>query len=526
MSDHFSPECSGAAGARGRPADARGLRRGPGRHGPGAWLRLAAASTSLVVLLVALAPVQVFGQPAGAAAQAGPAATSAAALLDGWLEGTRIAASDVGLIAVPVDGGLPLLAHDSGQTFNPASTMKILTSLAALSILGPDHRWRTAAFLRGRLHDGVLRGDLVLRGGGDPKLVVEDLASFVDAMRREGLREIRGDLVIDDARYQVGRDSVERFDTDLSQPYNVRPHALLMNFKATRVVVRPTPRGAALVTLDPPLAGVPVHDDLRIARGPCRHGAAGLAVRDDDTGAGGPRIRVSGRYSPSCGEQGSFASVLEHPQFIGALFRSVWTSSGGVWQGRTRVEPGAGRGTPWLEWESPRTLADVVHDIDKFSNNVMARQVFLEIAVASGQAPATVEGARATLAGWLKAQGLELPGLFVDNGSGLSRNARIGAAAMARLLQHAAAGPHADVLRESLPVVGVDGTMRRRLVDAPIAGHAWIKTGSLDEVRAIAGYVDAASGRRYAVVFLVNGPRATGAPAAQDRFLMWVYRNG
>jgi D-alanyl-D-alanine carboxypeptidase/D-alanyl-D-alanine-endopeptidase (penicillin-binding protein 4) len=469
--------------------------------------------------------------PAAAQSAAAPGhgrpqpSAAASALLDDWLRGTGIAASDVGLFAVPVEGGPPLLAHDSGQAFNPASTMKILTSLAALSILGPEHRWRTAAFLRGRLGDGVLDGDLVLRGGGDPKLVVEDLAAFVQAMRRAGLREIRGDLVIDDARYDIGRDSVERFDLDLSQPYNVRPHALLMNFKATRVVVRPGPAGAAL-SLDPPLAGVPVDDELRIGRGPCRHGAAGLAVRDDDTDPRGPRIRVSGRYSPSCGEVGSFVSVLTHRQFIGALFRSVWSLAGGTWDGRVRVEPGAGRGAPWLEWVSARNLAEVVRDVNKFSNNVMSRQVFLELAVAAGQAPATVEGARGVLARWLQAQGLDVPGLFVENGSGLSRNARIGAAGLARVLQHAAAGPHGDLLRESLPVVGVDGTMRRRLADEPVAGRAWIKTGSLDDVRAIAGYVDAASGRRLAVVFIANGPRAASAPAAQDRFLRWIHANG
>ena len=463
--------------------------------------------------------------PGPATAQVRAAAPPSAALLDGWLQGTGIAPSDVGIYVVPVDGGPPLLAHDSGQAYNPASTMKIVTTLAALSVLGPEHRWRTGVHLRGELRDGVLHGDLVLHGGGDPKLVIEDLGAFVEAIRRAGLREIRGSLVIDDRRYDVGRDSVERFDLDLSQPYNVLPHAMLMNFKATRVVVQPG-AGGAQIALDPPLSGVPVENHLRIVRGACRHGAAGLTVRDDDTDLRGPRIRVSGPYSPSCGEQGSFVSVLSHDQFIGALFRAAWQAAGGAWDGRVRVEAGAARGAPWIEWVSPRTLADVVRDVNKFSNNVMARQLFLELAVAAGARPATVAGARAVLARWLAEQRLDLPGLFVENGSGLSRSERVGAAGLARLLQHAAAGPHADLLRGSLPVVGVDGTMKRRLADDPVAGRAWIKTGSLADVRSIAGYVDAASGRRHAVVFIVNGPRATAAPAAQDRFLRWIHANG
>ena len=463
--------------------------------------------------------------PAPAIGQGPQAAAATGTLLAGWLDGTGIAPSDVGLFVAPVQGGAPLLAHDSGQAFNPASTMKILTTFAALSVLGPEHRWRTAAHLRGELRDGVLHGDLILRGGGDPKLVIEDLTAFVDQMRQAGLREIRGSLVIDDGRYDVGRDSVERFDLDLSQPYNVLPHALLMNFKATRVVVQPGAGGAQL-RLDPPLAGIPVENHLRIARGACRHGAAGLAVRDDYVDPRGPLIRVSGPYSPACGEQGSFVSVLRHDQFIAALFRAAWQAAGGQWEGRVRVEPGAASGAPWLEWVSPRTLADVVRDVNKFSNNVMARQLFLELAVASGVRPATVVGAREVMGAWLARQGLELPGLFVENGSGLSRSERIGAAALGRVLQHAAAGQNADLLRESLPVVGVDGTMKRRLTDEPIAGRAWIKTGSLADVRSIAGYVDAASGRRHVVVFIVNGPRASAAPAAQDRLLRWVHANG
>ncbi|HWS75534.1 MAG TPA: D-alanyl-D-alanine carboxypeptidase/D-alanyl-D-alanine-endopeptidase [Quisquiliibacterium sp.] len=498
-------------------------------------VRVAGALIACLMLLGAARSVG--AQPAPVAAEARPAAgrqphrdvprppPSTAALLDVWLKGTGIAASDVGLVAVPVEGGPALLGHDSVQPFNPASTMKILTSAAALSILGPEHRWRTAAYLRGRLEDGVLTGDLVLRGGGDPKLVVEDLAAFVGEMRRAGLREIRGDLVIDDALFDVGRDSVERFDLDLSQPYNVRPHALLMNFKATRVIARPGPGGVE-IALDPPLAGVQIDNAVRVVRGPCRHGAAGLVVRDETIFGRPPGIRVSGSYSPSCGEQSSFVSVLSHRDFVGALFGAVWQAAGGAWSGRARVEPGAGRGTPWREWVSPRTLSDVVRDINKYSNNVMARQVFLALAAATGDSPATVERSREVLADWLRAQQLELPGLFVENGSGLSRSERVGAAGLARVLQHAAAGPHAALLRESLPVVGVDGTMKRRLADEPVAGRAWIKTGSLADVRSIAGYVDAASGRRYAVVFIVNGPRAVAAAAAQDRFLKWVHANG
>jgi D-alanyl-D-alanine carboxypeptidase/D-alanyl-D-alanine-endopeptidase (penicillin-binding protein 4) len=448
-----------------------------------------------------------------------------AAALGEWLRGSHIAPSDIGLVAVPVDGGIPLLSHDAGQPFNPASTMKILTTLAGFSILGPDYRWRTTAHLGGTIEAGVLGGDLVLRGGGDPKLVVEDLTAYVARMRKAGLREIRGDLVLDDALFDVGPDSVERFDTDLSQPYNVRPHALLMNFKSTRLVAAPGAGGARL-RLDPSLADVAIEDRVRLVRGPCRAGGVNLSVADSGPGQQ-PAIRVLGTYAPACGEQSLFVSVLSHRQYIHALFRSVWLASGGLWSGTTRIAPGAARGLPvWQEWVSPRTLADVVRDINKFSNNVMARQLLLMLAADPERRPVTLERARDAVGRWLASQGLDLPGAVIDNGSGLSRHERLSAASLAQLLQFAAAGPHADRLRESLPQVGVDGTMKRRLEGEPVASRAWIKTGSLVDVRAIAGYVDAASGRRYAVALLINGPRLERARMVQDRFLRWVHDNG
>ena len=511
-----------------------------------AWPRFAAVA--LVCAGMATAA------PAGAGTQGAPGAGTAERRLAGWLD-ERIAPEDVGLIALPVSGGAPLIVHNASKPMNPASTMKLLTSYAALAMLGPDYRWRTGAYLRGRLEGDVLHGDLILKGSGDPKLVIEDLTEFIAAMRRAGLREVRGDLVIDDSVFDVGERSVEDFDGDPTQPYNVRPFGLLMNFKATRIVVRPGRAGAS-VTLDPALDGIDVENRLRLMRGPCRAGSNALAVREAEARGSGsvangpngttprseerthavfdrktdakapPGIIVSGSYAPSCGELGVFASVLTHRQFVHALFRAAWLAAGGRWEGSTRIERGAATGAPWLEWEAPRTLAEVVRDVNKFSNNVMARQLLLTLGARGGDAPATEEGARRVLRDWLSAQGLALPELVVDNGAGLSRVARISAEGLARVLVQAAASPYADALRTSLPSVGADGTMKYRMAGERIAGNAWIKTGSLEGVRAIAGYVDAASRRRYAVVLFCNGESGRACAAVQDEFLRWVYARG
>ncbi|MBN9430686.1 MAG: D-alanyl-D-alanine carboxypeptidase/D-alanyl-D-alanine-endopeptidase [Burkholderiales bacterium] len=440
-----------------------------------------------------------------------------------WLAAGRLGQDQVGAIVLPLDGGPPLFAHEAQRPLNPASTMKLLTTYAALSLLGPDYRWRTELRLRGPLQDGVLRGDLILRGGGDPKLVIEDLAELMAHMRAAGLQRIDGDLVIDDSIYG-GDVTGAAFDGDPSQPYNVRPFGALMNFKSTKLVVRPNGRMAE-VSFDPALDDIPVDNQIKLVGGPCRHGVANLMVRDGAQ-AGAPTVRVAGSYSRACGEQSMFAAVLDHRQFVHALFKAAWRAAGGQWQGRTRIERNVSQGAPWLVWESPRTLADVIYDINKFSNNVMARHVMLQLAAEAGMRPAVEADAARIVWAWLAAQRLRFDELVVDNGSGLSREERTSAEHLARVLRHAATGPYADLLRDSLPVVGVDGTMRKRLLGEPIVGRAWVKTGSLNNVRAIAGYVDAASGKRYALALIVNGPGAAESRPLQDSLLRWVYENG
>ncbi|MBW6494890.1 MAG: D-alanyl-D-alanine carboxypeptidase/D-alanyl-D-alanine-endopeptidase, partial [Burkholderiaceae bacterium] len=334
---------------------------------------------------------------------------------------------------------------------------------------------------------------------------------------------IDGDLVLDDSLYDLAGENLSPLDGDASQPYNVAPDAALFNFKAVKITVRPSGQGAE-IALDPALAGVAVINEVRVKPGACTNGEAFL-VSDGGDGQD-PAIRVGGTIHSACGEQSQFSAVLNHQQFVRALFKAAWAGAGGSWDGKVRFVRGAARGVPWLVWESPRSLAQVVEDIHKNSNNVMARQLLLQIGAEVAPLPATIAGSRSVVRAWLELQGLHFPELVLDNGAGLSRDARISAHSLARLLLHAASGPYADTMRLTLPLAGVDGTMKRRLVGEELTGRAWIKTGSLDEVRAIAGYVDAISGQRYVVVMIVNGAQAAQSRSAQDGFMRWVFANG
>jgi serine-type D-Ala-D-Ala carboxypeptidase/endopeptidase (penicillin-binding protein 4) len=451
-------------------------------------------------------------------------AASAEMPLAVWLQAAGLKPDQVGVAVLDLANDVPLFLSHADLPLNPASAVKLVTTYAALSLLGPEYRWKTQFFLGKPLVGDILPGDLLVKGGGDPKMVIEDMQELVLRLRQKGLRDIQGDLLIDATLYDIGEQSTEVFDGDPTQPYNVRPNAALMNFKATNFIVTPGANGA-VVRMDPELADVQLDVNIKLVAGPCRYGAAGLSVSDD----GNPkaaRIVVQGNYSSACGEQGNYVSVLTHQQFIQGFFKAAWLAAGGVFNGQTRflkAAPFKGQ-KPWFVWESPRNLAEVSRDINKFSNNVMARQLLLQLSHEMTKLPATQERARHTTFSWLRQRGLIFPELVLDNGAGLSRVERLTAMHLAQLLKSASASPVAAALRDSLPVVGVDGTMRSRLSREPIARNAWIKTGSLVAVRSIAGYVRAASGRDLVVVVLVNGPRSEASQGLQDQILRWAYQ--
>jgi len=414
----------------------------------------------------------------------------------------------------------PVLSINPAMPMNPASTMKLVTTYAGLELLGPAYRWQTQSFLAGSLRDGVLEGDLVLKGGGDPHVTLEDFWLLLRGLRARGLKEIRGDLVLDRTRFGPLEYDAGRFDGDSLRPYNVGADALLLNFKSVRFQFWPdTASGVVHVSADPPI--VEVIQSLRLGDGPCGEWRDRVKA-DFQAPPPAPRALFSGTYNASCGEKDWHVALLSPTQYADALFRALWREVGGSLSGSVRDGSAPPQARPFGSFESP-TLSEAVRDMNKFSNNVMARQLFLTIAAEESGTPATYEAAQRAVKAWLAKKGLDFPELVIENGSGLSRNDRISAQSLAALLVSAFHSPSMPELLASLPLVAVDGTMRRRLKNGAIAGQAHIKTGSLSDVRAIAGIVLDRKGRRHAVAMIVNHPNAPQSQAAQDALLNWVY---
>jgi D-alanyl-D-alanine carboxypeptidase/D-alanyl-D-alanine-endopeptidase (penicillin-binding protein 4) len=472
-------------------------------------LLLAVKRSALAVMLV--------GSQAGSAQPA--QALSLPDTVSAALKTANVPASAIGIAVTPLSGsGLTLTANEN-QPMNPASTMKLVTTLAGLELLGPQYQWRTDLMSAAPLKNGVLEGDLWLRGSGDPQLVIEDLWLLVQRLRGAGVREIRGNLMLDRSAFEAAHHDPGAFDGETRRPYNAGPDALLLNYKAVsfHFIVDQENKQARVYAL-PTLAGLVAPATVRGSDGACNDWRARLG--GDFTDPLRPTFR--GSYPLSCGDKVWHVSMLDTGQYAEAIFRSLWDSSGGVWRGRVRegtVPPEARR----LAQHESRPLAELIRDINKYSNNVMARQLFLTLGGEVSRRPASTERAQRAVGDWLAGKGLDRREFVLENGAGLSRVERLTAAALARLLQSAFASPLMPEFVSSLPIVGIDGTMRRR---SGAAGSAHIKTGLLSDTRAIAGYVLAASGKRYAVVAFINHPNAGAGQPALDALLNWVYVQG
>ena len=433
-----------------------------------------------------------------------------------------IPSSAVGAYAQEVIAGRTLVSSNALAPLNPASTLKLVTTQAALQLLGPTYSWKTSAHASGVQRGDVLEGDLILRGGGDPRFNVESLWLFLRQLREKGLRRISGDLVLDHSRFESRPFDAAQFDNAPLKPYNAGPDALLLNYHAFALRLIPDQAGGrARISVEPPVSGLPVSGPL-LVEGECGSWNAGLVPSLSDQG-----IVVDGTYPYACGENVLYVHPyqMSRAAFFGAVFRRLWTEMGGTLDGKVRdgILPAEARLVG--DWQSP-PLTQVIADINKFSNNVMARQLLLTLAGETSTAPATPEAGAAAVRGWLQGRGIDAPELVLDNGSGLSRDGRISAMTMGRILLAAYNSPTMPEFISSLPLVGNDGTMRKRLRDQPVAGRAHIKTGSLDGVRAIAGYVMAASGKWYAVSFMVNHPNAGAAREPMDMLVQWIHEHG
>ena len=428
----------------------------------------------------------------------------------------RVKPSQVGIIIRRLSDDAVLVEHQAEKAFNPASLVKLFTAGMAVDVLGPNYRWKTTVAVDGAIKDGVLDGDLYFIGGGDPYLTVERFLFLLNDLRSRGIRVIRGDVVIDDSVFALPVHDERAFDGAPLKPYNVGAGGMVVNFKATKIVFFPQGNSVG-VYIDPPNKNLTVINKLRLSKGRCRNWRRNLREQylgDDDSG----KIILSGNYSRRCKEQAFYVSMLSHPAYVAGVFGALWERLGGEWEGNWRVGKAADDLAVISELESS-SLAEVMAAMNKFSNNVIARNVFLSLA--GDPSPQTKSAAKQAMREWLA--GIGIAEVAVSNGSGLSREARASARQFDLLLSFLWRHAYRADFVASLPIFGMDGTLKKRAKhNKSLIGQGRLKTGSLANVKSLGGYFRDAQGRPHVVVFLAKGVAGSRAKALQNDLLKWA----
>lgn len=467
---------------------------------------------------------------------------------DVWRALGNISLAETSFYVQAVDDLTPIISINASRAQNPASVIKLVTTYAALKKWGADYRWRTALQSQSEIdHEGRLNTPLLLQGSGDPQLVVERADDLVQQLKKVGLKQLNAPLWIDRSAFTVDDQDPSRYDGEPSMPYNALPDAALINFHALSFRFDPETRQVRMV---PWLVGFNLNNSVQFVEGECPVNGWKSTL---NLGVSGYSASVGGVYYSGCGEQqwhihayqtgandylkGVFGALFKGQIGIGASACEVgkfWDKVFARWYDCT---------APTIDWTRPevqsvarvdtdgkgwRTLAQVespplsmmIKDMNFFSNNVMARQIFLNLSKQPDRA-ADLHHSAAEVHRLLQADGLGDSTVVMGNGSGLSNATRISARELAQLLIRANNLP---AFIDSLPRIGIEGTVKKRLTDTDMVGRGRMKTGTLSNVRAIAGYIDGKSGKHYVVVSIINSDNAQTAAGKRthDLLMQWV----
>ncbi|MDN2680678.1 MULTISPECIES: D-alanyl-D-alanine carboxypeptidase/D-alanyl-D-alanine-endopeptidase [unclassified Janthinobacterium] len=450
--------------------------------------------------------------------------------------------------AIVLRGNTTVLSHGAERSMQPASTMKLVTTAVGLEQLGPIFRGRTELRTSADVINGVLKGDLILRGGADTDFNADVLAHMLQTLRNQGIVKIKGDLILDRQLFQPARPDIGAapFDESAEFRYNVIPDALLLNTNLIDINISATERQLSF-QMQPPLENVSITSDMKLVKGSCAKWEDGWRPPEYRRDASGKlQVILHGTFPQNCSKATSI-NVLDRNDYADRLFRATWKRLGGTITGTVREAPGTGLpptaepvGTRMLADHVARALPEVLRDINKTSDNTLARTLFLSLGslqsdgwlgsrpVAMAAPEDTASRARQVIQEWFQRHHIDTQGMLVDNGSGLSRTGRIAPAQMAGVLQAMQQSPWAPEFQSSLPIVALDGTMRKRLLNSPAAARARIKTGTLKNVVAIAGYVPDANNQQCVVVAMINSDLVGNGNgrAAVDALIEWVARSG
>lgn len=436
-----------------------------------------------------------------------------------------------GLYVHPVKGSGPLASLNAERPYLMASTAKIVTSLAALDLLGARHRWTTQALAAAPAAAGRIEGDLRIVGGHAP-LSRDEVRAWFKLMREQGVKEVRGNIVLDRVALMPDHDPMAPppgSNAEGGDPAPARPV----------VMAQPAAGEKAALSLTPRAPGVVLVNEVYM-----KAGCAAWAQWRDAAGGAPAQVIVRGQWNARCGRKevaflappppmrvraAAAAPAAAVPLSTSRAVAALWVETGGRLRGRVLERPVPAQELAALKPVSTHLsagLPELMRDINKTSDNVAARHLLLALAPQLALTGTPLQAAQARVQEWLRKRGLSDGDIRIEHGSGQSREERGKPRALAQLLAWAWHRQDAQAFVDSLPIAGVDGTLANRMQKGWAAGHAYLKTGTLGDARALAGYVRGKNGTMYAVAAVVNHPQAARATPALDGVIEWIARNG
>ena len=479
----------------------------------------------------------------------------------------------------------PLLSHQANIARTPASTMKLVPSFIALDTLGADFVWHTRVYHTGIIIGDKLYGDLIIQGSGDPKMTHERLQQLLYKVQTVGIRHINGDIIVDSAVFKNVTKDPAAFDNSPLRPYNASPDGFLVNFSSIGIQSYPLDNTRAQLTYTPQLANYQLPSMINIRSAACGQARYSIAPQWQPTqltlNTNLPDSCGEHAFYVAYPDAKDFAArvIASKWQTLGntlsgkVISQETPYSANNTSDKQTRLPRGlaaiAMSPLPIVSYPS-LNLTQQIYDINHFSNNVMTEQVALSIGaynsannsinnvgvnkintdkesvnnkgsdtnkIINNQATSLYQfdqpkatdypQALQTINQWWRTK-LTTPPPHLSNGSGLCRDCSISAANLSELLTYAYEQPSFDAYVSSLGIAGVSGTISahsERLPKSQAIGRAWIKTGTLNNVTSMAGYVKGRSGQDYVVVGMINTDQALNAYNARivlDTMLDWT----
>lgn len=434
----------------------------------------------------------------------------------------KVSSKGLSVYIQALDNDRPLLSFNADIPRNPASVMKLITTYTSLGTLGADYRWLIELYTDGNINGDTLNGNLILKGYGYPDFKIADLRQLLQGLRAQGIIHIAGNLVFDNTYFDLGKQDSGAFDGSPHAYYNAMPDALMYNERLSDFVVQ-AKSGKAVIYSPHPARNIQIVNQVKVRNVSCKgkYASPGFSIRSEGNIH---KAVFQGTLSSRCGAR-NYKSVISDPEnMLFAGIRNIWIQEmQGTIQGNQFIIQVTPKDARLIYGIKSKPVSEVLPLINKKSNNVMARQLFLSIAAKKAGMPATnVKGATA-IKSWLFSRGLDFPELVMENGSGLSRIGAISVRHMAEMLIDAYKSSNQQVFLNSLPIMGVDGTLRNRMKHTIVAGQAHMKTGTLSNVRGIAGYVNSTNGSTYVVAILHNDPKARySTRTAHDELIQWT----